>query len=649
MAIGLINLFDACQIVVSSSIHLLWHLHASSIRLLFPALMDQGTQNLLSDREKGERLKEIFETLNKMKKRIERLKTTRSLTPAEMKEYADVSVKLGSFYEKCKNFIKTRKNGPGKFMIEEYLKWCSVQKSAQHRSTGQYRSSQGYIKGISKPWSHPLSPSQSFENSGSGSHFRGAHPIYHGKHPHTLAHGYSVGAKYSGKTGCSARGRVESPFFSPFLGTRSRDVSPASFRAGLGHIEPLHSQDEQATGLQSAYHYTSSKCSARATNVAQPVTVAVKRDVHPKTPVIDELETICESFAAPKATSAQQTTRSSSHQFDRGHVFGKKTVHDVAERQPKGAEGMGSAMYGNVLAGPFAKNATPPGIDPSHLTFGNGIQNTHAASSFSRPSRFAPHPDSNHPCMPHRASSLQSTLQSPIQFGHPLQHDQQGTLHRSALMFSPLVSKPVSPRNHSAGVADVLSSKHARSRPYMEHRTCPTDTGCAPHDFSFEFRFDNRTETEACIPLSGRVPGILRDEGCVSSTGKPLCTANTSKSIGASHDQGITPKHNLLSLKRTKMEDLIKEIDPESCLSTELRDCILIHLDSVMHRAAMISAVIASTKPGKLACVDDICLGFRKSTRQEFSACFKGQKRIEDDRDYTLHNMILETIENQKQ
>jgi len=86
--------------------------------------MREGLHSKLDDVEKGERLKCIFEILNKDKKRYERIKNNRSLSSAEQKEYEECCSKLTSFYEKCRAFIKPRKNGPGKFMVQAYVNWC---------------------------------------------------------------------------------------------------------------------------------------------------------------------------------------------------------------------------------------------------------------------------------------------------------------------------------------------------------------------------------------------------------------------------------------------------------------------------------------------------------------------------------------------
>lgn len=98
--------------------------------------MERNSQSL-SNREKGERLKEMFETLNKSKKKLEKAQSTRKLSMEEYNELGNIEARLQKFYEKCKMFIKFRKNGPGKFMVEEYLKWCLNQDSYLSYSTNQ--------------------------------------------------------------------------------------------------------------------------------------------------------------------------------------------------------------------------------------------------------------------------------------------------------------------------------------------------------------------------------------------------------------------------------------------------------------------------------------------------------------------------------
>lgn len=81
---------------------------------------DSGGMGL---KEKGERLKYMFDALNKQKKKYDRLKNTRGLSRAEYDQYAEVTVKLSNFMEKCRNFIRPRKNGVGKFSVEDYVSW----------------------------------------------------------------------------------------------------------------------------------------------------------------------------------------------------------------------------------------------------------------------------------------------------------------------------------------------------------------------------------------------------------------------------------------------------------------------------------------------------------------------------------------------
>lgn len=88
--------------------------------------MDEQSPKI-SDQDRGKKFKEIFETLNKCKKRLDKLKITRSLTSSEEIQLTEVNKKLDAFTVKCRMFIKPRKNGPGKFMVEEYVKWCSYQ------------------------------------------------------------------------------------------------------------------------------------------------------------------------------------------------------------------------------------------------------------------------------------------------------------------------------------------------------------------------------------------------------------------------------------------------------------------------------------------------------------------------------------------
>lgn len=97
-------------------------------------------------KEKAERLKYMFDALNKQKKKYERLKNTRGLSKPEHEQYNVVSLKLSNFNEKCKNFIRPRMNGVGKFSVEDYVSWYQDAAGATGRNleTG-FRSPVGNI------------------------------------------------------------------------------------------------------------------------------------------------------------------------------------------------------------------------------------------------------------------------------------------------------------------------------------------------------------------------------------------------------------------------------------------------------------------------------------------------------------------------
>lgn len=107
--------------------------------------MRESAQRPLDDAGKGERLKCIFEILNRDKKRYERIKSTRNLSQAEQKEYDDICVRLNIFYEKCHAFIKPRKNGPGRFMVQAYMNWCASQGAIAKQDTQGQASPPGIV------------------------------------------------------------------------------------------------------------------------------------------------------------------------------------------------------------------------------------------------------------------------------------------------------------------------------------------------------------------------------------------------------------------------------------------------------------------------------------------------------------------------
>lgn len=665
--------------------------------------MDQSSQNLLSDREKGERLKEIFETLNKMKKRLERLKATRTLSPAEMKEYAEVSVKLGSFHEKCKNFIKTRKNGPGKFMIEEYLKWCSSQKSAQHRNSNQYRSSLEYIKGtygqergmhaadpdVSKAYSQPFSPGQPPESSHQRSaYFREVQSPYQlnvSQRPFEQVplHGHSTGAKQLDRMQSLGRSRAEGPFCSSFSSSMRNGSDPSGLlRASLGNIEPLQCQREPSpqniqTQVSGVYHYTSppSGYSTRVPSaIPQPITIAARRSSHldPKNQKPSILDSrpgmVGERVIVSPGCNSQNACHGKSHQLDSVHSYtSMKTAPSMLGGFSQRTESMiPNPKYSNAAGNSFSTGAMSP-ADAYALSPDDGCTQSHARSSgFPRPAHFTaqfvhPHYRSLH------VSNTHFMPQSPPQFSHsagqPLQYDQSyDILSRSAdSRFETKAWKTPSPRNlpeSSMRVGFPLKFQGASlaSSPRNVHSVEASFASTAranapPHDFPFEFRFDNRASSSARARASSPGGSALKDEESVTAGTRSPGAIKEAEKKSASMSLGykIAPKHDLLGVKRVLFDDFIREIDPKLRLSSETKDSILIHLDSVMHRATMISATVASTRPGRTICVDDICLGLCKAVKPEFGSCFEGQKQIEDCRDYSLHNRILEIIESQEQ
>lgn len=76
-------------------------------------------------REKAERLRYMFDTLVKQKRKYDRLRTTRGLNLKESQQFSEISEKLKNFTERCKKFIKPRKNGFGKFSVDDYVNWYS--------------------------------------------------------------------------------------------------------------------------------------------------------------------------------------------------------------------------------------------------------------------------------------------------------------------------------------------------------------------------------------------------------------------------------------------------------------------------------------------------------------------------------------------
>lgn len=108
--------------------------------------MGENSEKPLNDIEKGERLKCIFESLNKDKKRYEKIQAIRTLSQEEKNEYENICTRLNSFYKKCGLFIKPRKNGPGKFMTQMYINWCLAQKALDDNAPYQMNQESQYQK-----------------------------------------------------------------------------------------------------------------------------------------------------------------------------------------------------------------------------------------------------------------------------------------------------------------------------------------------------------------------------------------------------------------------------------------------------------------------------------------------------------------------
>ncbi|KAI4290935.1 hypothetical protein PAPHI01_0209 [Pancytospora philotis] len=96
--------------------------------------MNKEPESMMSLKEKAERLKYMFDALNKQKKKYERLRVGRGLSKPEYEQYVEVMTKLENFNEKCKNFIRPRKNGAGKFSVEDYLSWSREQMVSMGKS-----------------------------------------------------------------------------------------------------------------------------------------------------------------------------------------------------------------------------------------------------------------------------------------------------------------------------------------------------------------------------------------------------------------------------------------------------------------------------------------------------------------------------------
>lgn len=79
--------------------------------------------NNIDLKARGERLRYIFDVLSRHKRKFEKISLTRALRSEEHEQYKSICSKLTNFMDKCKNFIRLRKNGIGKFSVDDYVKW----------------------------------------------------------------------------------------------------------------------------------------------------------------------------------------------------------------------------------------------------------------------------------------------------------------------------------------------------------------------------------------------------------------------------------------------------------------------------------------------------------------------------------------------
>ncbi|KAI5173414.1 hypothetical protein PAEPH01_1957, partial [Pancytospora epiphaga] len=109
--------------------------------------MDSSEGLHLNLKEKAERLKYMFDGLNKQKKKYERIQMARVLTQTELEQYNEVSQKLDNFNLMCKNFIRPRKNGVGKFSVEDYISWSQGNTGMMEPPQGEMQNIRGSTSG----------------------------------------------------------------------------------------------------------------------------------------------------------------------------------------------------------------------------------------------------------------------------------------------------------------------------------------------------------------------------------------------------------------------------------------------------------------------------------------------------------------------
>lgn len=633
--------------------------------------MQENSKLTLSNREKGEHLKEIFESLNKSKKRLERLKSTRNLSVSEEKELQEVILRLKSFYEKCKMFIKFRKNGPGKFVVEEYLKWCNFQKPYHPYNTNQYKSSLEYVKceseasqgsfqkssasysNIPQP-PYPIRSVQTSEMDHSNSedviranHYRNQmspqQHLYFNQSAPDHNKDFDLKNRYLGP-------KVnETMNYGGYPKAFEREKSsPESLRKSIGHIEPLNTPKE--CYIQSPrFAPPPQNMSAGSYFKTSPF------NFHSGMPGMGAMPIPIKTVA--KRSNYSQNRQESHQDSEMPKKHDAQSFHPHQPNNHYGFPPQDRSLFVN-------KNH-------SHLMNHDPLKTSH----YERTPVQSSHIHNMHPGAPNIAFPDQ---QSPKMFHSNFYNANPGFRHH------PQVSSPrqlpIFKANHAS--MKVLSTPNDLQ--YDKTPTCnansSSELNCAidpnlkiglpemnfhvnnahpqmarttPNSFQtqfpFEFKFDNK-EPEQGKRVDG--PTFPRDFSLSKHR-----TSHTSFKPGdprpepksnflAKPDNKIKPE--ILNASRQHIDEFLQKIDPEINLSDKIKNCILVHVDSVMHKVMMFSASIASNRNSKKLTKGDFRLAFEKIVSPKFSDFEENESLANFDRDYTAYNKILGLINDQE-
>lgn len=602
--------------------------------------MQENSKSILTNKEKGEHLKEIFESLNKIKKRLERLKSARKLNNTEEAELQEVTIKLKSFYEKCKMFIKFRKNGPGKFMVDEYLKWCNSQKPYPQYGNSQYKSSLECVKSENHMPARPYlsTEPQQINNqypianrSMQPAEYAKSEEIYRAKYyrnqPHLPRMGFNQSVPECREHGyLDPRREHELNSVTSYSrypnGMNSGRIANDSIRRGLGAIEPLQGPLASPRQLpQNAYP-----------------------GPYFRSPPLNYIPAVAGVGPVPVKTVARRGNYSQSRP---GQASNLEPVARPDFQDPRPQQFSSASPERQAFQSKSPQNSESPKTGFFERA---PIQNAHEYSNI-RPQAYSPFAGNSNPGLsyppkgPNPFVSSMKFNSSPVISSNP-----------KSDILPDLMAKPYSnkileldssvyeslKRENLAINSEAMPKYFSEPQPKNPNYATPD---CIQSHFPFEFRFDNKNSQPQNESIQPVMAPKSDPEKLISTDNLPQLFI--SKDV---RDAFFKPSKKqsveLMSTARLDIDGLIKKTDSSISLSEETKDWILIHIDSIMHKIMMFSATLAVDRKNKKFTIDDFKLAFHKIINPSFLD-FKTEDHPKNTtkRDYTQHNNTIKLLE----